>query len=217
MTKHKQGFTLVEILVSLGVFVIVGAVVFSVYHFSYTSYKVTSWKQEAQNYLKLNNVFWQKYLSGATNKLTRLDTDAEGVVIGTAEITEIPFKIKNGGSGDLLADYAAGVDPVLLWYGQFHVKDEASMNYQTVTVEAHLSGTRPNVTLHGKVKDATGKVVRDVELLRNLVKIDASVRPYDEEYASSLRLVFTVQDPRKPENQADGVMEVRINTDIESL
>lgn len=217
MTERRNGFTLVEILIASGVFVIIGVVVGSMYHFSYTSFTTTSWKQDAQNYLKLNNVFWQKYLSGATHKLTKLDIDAKGVILGNAEITSIPFKIKNKGVGNLLAAYTGGNDPWPLWSGQFHVKDDTTLSYQTLVIEAYLVGSFPDVRLYGKTSDLTGKVISNSLLLKNVSRIEASLRPYDEEYASSLRLVFTVQDPKRLENLADGIIEVRINTQIEEL
>lgn len=216
MKDQKKGFTLVELIIASGVFLLIGTVVFSLYHFSYKSFSITTWKQDAQNHLKLNNAFWQKYLSGATHKLAKLSTDAQGTIIGDADITVIPFKIKNRGSGDLLALYS-GAGPYSLWSGEVHVKDEGSVSYQTFVVEGYLLGKHPDVELYGKVLNTDGSVVRSVLLLKNVAKIEASIRPYPEEYSNSLRLVFTVQDPKRPDITADGVIEVRINTEIEEL
>ena len=214
--KVQKGVTLVEVLIAGSVLSMVCIILFSFYRGSISSYRLTNWKQESNDLLKKNNAFWDKYFAAATDRVEFLRTDSRGVIIGKAKITSVPVKMRNSGRGNLLRGYKGGASPWKLWEFESHIKNKAGNNFETYIISAYLTGRKPNIELFGEVR-RSGKVINKVKLLSGVDSILASLRSYDEENVTSIKLEFILKNPSKSSMELRSNFEMRVNTKVISL
>ena len=150
--RQDRAVTLVEVLLALTIFTILGMLLLSLSRFSHTAVNVTGWKQTAHDSLKKNVVFWSKYLTAATYRVDQIQTDATGVIQGTPTITSVPLKIRGGGAGNLMKDFPGTAAEWPLWQFQIHEKTaDATVKYTSKDVLCYLKGAPPSPSPHRRI------------------------------------------------------------------
>ncbi|MBF0545969.1 MAG: prepilin-type N-terminal cleavage/methylation domain-containing protein [Candidatus Riflebacteria bacterium] len=216
VSHFRRAFTLLEVIVSVVVFSLVSLVVFEFTRWVNMTQEVTNWKQSAMNAVRLNEVFWEKYFTGATGKINNLVVDSHGVILVPPVIATEPLKIRNAGTGELLTGFTGNETEWPLWQFKTFRKHNTDNTFDEFLVTGFLSGKAPNINLVGRVTSG-GKTVVEQQLLFNLTSIKSSVREYTDEHVMVIALEFTLQYPRKPEIVARGSSQFKISTTIESL
>lgn len=218
LKNTPRGFTLVEILIAVGVFSLVSITIISFSRFYYSAVSVTGWKQTASRSLRLNNIFWQDHFVAATHRIRgTIQTDPEtGVITSEVEFDEPPLKIRNEGRGSLLPDDYDG-ERYELWTFEVTKKDEDNQLFEGSRVTAYLFESAPNTQLWVEVTDPQDNPIRNLKLLDNLLSVESMTRRYADENAWGLSINFVLKHPHREGITVNGGFEVRVNTEIQTL
>ena len=212
-SEGRTGFTLVEIVIALGVFMLVLIVVFGFNRYYFNAVSITGWRQTAHQALKLNAIFWQDHFVAATHRITHIETDSSGVIVGSVLFNKAGLNIRSRGAGNLLDGYPGDGSRFELWNFEISKRDEAAGLFEGNRVSAFVQGTGLNINLWGQIASG-GVVLREIKLLENVAQVRGTVRRYEAENANALKLDFVLQHPQRPAIREEGSVEVRVNTEI---
>ncbi|GAB1354054.1 hypothetical protein MASR1M12_27920 [Erysipelotrichia bacterium] len=212
--ENKQGFTLVELMIAVSVFSLVILVVTKFTSWVNNSQKITAWKQKVIDQQRLNEIFWQKYFSAATYKISSLAPNQFGVLVTPAKIATSTVLMAGGGKGKLLAGYTGGF--LNLWNFKVFEKKTGSTMYIESEVKAFVKTTDKVVELYAEII-RNGSIIQNQRLLTDLEEINASSRFYQEENMTVLDLEFVVSYPENKMLKVRKTTSFRIPTTIESL
>ena len=216
MKINKQAFTLVELVVAVAVFAVASTSVMQFTSWLLAAQRATTWKQNAIQDQKNNEIFWQKYFSGATCEIKSLIVNSSGIITTPAKILVEPVWIRNKGKGCLTKKYSDGSRDWLLWKFKTHVKDKLTKKYSESQVFAYLRGSAPYITLYAVIKK-NDKIVLKTDLLSNVTSINASTKFLMSENMTILTLVFVVTNPTSPGVNLKRTSSYRIPTVLKSL
>ena len=214
--QPRRAYTMVEILMAVGVFSLVSLVVFQFISWSRRAQDATSWKQSATDAVKLNEVFWQQHFTAATFQLKSLNVNAMGIIQAPPEVIEAPVKIRSGGEGDIMASYSGGAGEWEVWTFKTFRRNPVTSEYDEYIVTGYLKGSHPAVELHGRVV-LGGNVVNQAKLLENVTAITSSTRSSPDENINVLSIEFEVSHPRRSALKVSKKSNFRVSTTIESL
>lgn len=216
LKRRKSGMTLAEILIAVGVMGIVSLVVMQFTSWMTNAQKMTAWKQNVVDAQRLNEIFWQKYFTGATSRIDSLVVNAQGVITTPAVIATEAVKIRNSGSGNLMADYPADGSEWPVWVFKTFEKEATTNNYIASTVTGFLKGASPHIEFYGRIT-RDDVVLTDQKLLENVGAISASTRYFPDENLTVLTVNFVVNNPLHENMQIRKQSNFRISTILESF
>lgn len=212
----NSGFTLIELMIAI---VILSLVILTVTKFTSwinNSQQITAWKQSAIDQQRLNEVFWQKYFSAATYKISSLKVNAFGVLTAPAEIATSTVFMVQTGSGNLLSTHPGTPGDWELWHFKVFEKEAGTTTYIESDVKAFVREKNSSLELYGQV-NRDGKMILQQKLLSDLEEINASNRFYHEENTTVLDLEFVLSYPKNKSLKVRKTTSFRIPTNIESL
>ncbi|MBU1108244.1 MAG: hypothetical protein KKB51_16345 [Candidatus Riflebacteria bacterium] len=212
----RSGVTLVEVLIAASVMAAVSLVIMQFTSWMTNAQKITGWKQSAIDEQRINELFWQKYFSGATSRIESLVVDAQGVITSPAVIATEPVKIRGAGVGDLMAGYPADGSEWPIWTFNTYEKEAATNNYVESTVIGYLKGVSPHIEFYGRVSRGAA-VISQHKLMSNVLSISGSTRNFTDENVTVLTVNFVVNHPLHTNIQVRKQSNFRISTILESF
>lgn len=213
---NKKGFTMIEMLISVGVVALISIVVMQFTSWMTNAQKITGWKQSAVDEQRLNEIFWQKHFTGATSRIESLVVNASGVITSPAVIATEPVLIRGGGNGSLMTAYPADGKEWPIWEFKTFEKETATNKYVESKVTGFLKGSKPNIEFYGRVVQG-GSVISEQKLMSNVEEINASRRFFPDENVTVLTVEFVVSYPLQNKLKVRKQSNFRISTVLETF